>query len=214
MNKTRLENLTDWVFAIVLTLLVLEFHIPEHSSHDALIQSLYDMIPTLFAYVLVCGTLTTYWLIHHYLITIFAKHISRGLVMANIVFLVFMSLLPISASLLGSYIHEPISIYIYGVNILLITSSLIWMRSIIYAHPETDLSSVSPSDSRYGKIRVFLPIWATLLAIFLAHFSPIVSFGIIIFTTVISVIPGGIAKFDRYVLRYFWGKRKDKKEDA
>jgi uncharacterized membrane protein len=100
MNKTRLENLTDGVFAIILTLLVLELKIPDHASHANLMQALYDMIPVFFAYLLVCGTLTTYWLMHHYLITIFAKHISRTLFMANIVFLVCMSLLPFSANLL------------------------------------------------------------------------------------------------------------------
>ncbi len=111
MNKTRLENLTDGVFAIILTLLVLELKIPEHATHANLMEALYDMIPTFFAYILVCGTLTTYWFAHHYLITIFAKHISRTLVNANIIFLVFLSLLPFSANLLGQYPLIPLLSY-------------------------------------------------------------------------------------------------------
>lgn len=61
MNKTRLENLTDGVFAIILTLLVLELKIPEHVSHASLMEGLRNILPTFFAYILVCATLTTYW---------------------------------------------------------------------------------------------------------------------------------------------------------
>ena len=206
MNKTRLENLTDWVFAIILTLLVLELKIPEHVSHASLMEGLQNILPTFFAYILVCATLTTYWFWHHYLITIFAKHISRGLVMMNIIFLVLLSLLPFSANLLGQYLTDPIAICIYGSNILLIIGSIIWMRHIIYSHPETDLSDVSREDARYAKIRIFFPLFCTLIAMILAFIHPTSSFLFFIIPLFFSLIPWAIAWMDRCVICYIWKK--------
>lgn len=208
MNKTRLENLTDGVFAIILTLLVLELKIPEHATHATLVEGILETIPTFFAYLLVCATLATYWFYHHYLITIFAKHISRTLVNANIFFLVCLSLLPFSANLLGLYITDPIAINIYGVNILLIIGSLHWMREIIYSHPETDLSDVSISDARYGRIRLYLPLVFTIIAMAMTYIHPASSFIFFIIPLVFSLVPWAIAWLDKRLVRYIWKRSK------
>lgn len=208
MNKSRLENLTDAVFAIILTLLVIDLKIPESGTHASLVESLHASLPTFFAYALVCSTLTTYWFSHHYLITIFAKHISRHLVIVNILFLVFLSLLPFSANLLGRYISDPLAISIYGGNIISIILSILWMRHIIYAHPETDLSVVSQEDARYGKIRIYFPLFCTLIAMILAYFQPTSSFLFFTIPVFFSLIPGAIAWLDRHVIRYFWKKSR------
>ncbi len=206
MNKSRLENLTDAVFSIILTLLVLDLKVPESGTHASLVESLHESIPTFFAYILVCSTLTTYWFSHHYLITIFAKHISRQLVIVNIIFLVFLSLLPFSANLLGRYLVDPVAICVYGINILCIILSIFWMRSIIYAHPETDLSIVSHEDERYGKIRIYFPLLCTLFAMMLAFIHPTSSFIFFIIPVGFGLIPGAIAWIDRYMIQYIWKK--------
>jgi len=111
MSKARIENLADAVFAITLTLLVLELKIPESSTN--LIEGLHEILPALFAHLLVFVTLTTYWFTHHYLVTIFAKKIDRHLANANILFLFFLSLLPFSANLLGRHLVDPVAVIVY-----------------------------------------------------------------------------------------------------
>lgn len=92
---------------------------------------------------------------------------------------------------------DPVAIIFYGMNILCIITTLFWMRSIIYAHPETDLSEVSHSDVRYGRIRVFLSLICTLIAIALAYIHPASSFIFFIIPLIFSLIPGAIAWLDR-----------------
>ena len=124
MNKVRLETLVDGVFAIIMTLLVFSIKIPDtpHDMTDAqILSALYILIPTFFAYCLTFGTITSYWLSHHILITVFTKNMNRQLVMLNILFLMFLSLLPFSANVLGAHSMSIVAIDVYGVNTLLIS---------------------------------------------------------------------------------------------
>ncbi len=120
-ETNRIEALTDGVFAIVLTLLVLELSIPVISeasrSHD-ITRSLMVMWHVYISYVMSFLILGLFWLHHSGLYT-YIKHSDGRLAILNLFFLMFVSLIPFSSSLVAHYWDEQISAILYGISWLL-----------------------------------------------------------------------------------------------
>ena len=99
----RLEILTDGVFAIVMTLLVLQITLPEitnPSQQAELPRKLLELWPKLYYYAMSFITLGIFWGYHH-LAFHFIKRSDMALVWLNIVFLMFVALIPFSSSIQG-----------------------------------------------------------------------------------------------------------------
>jgi uncharacterized membrane protein len=122
LNLHRLAALTDGVFAIVMTLLVLEIGIPEiapSSLHAELPQRLLELWPKLLSYGISFILLGMFWYLHHIAFH-YIKRSDNGLVWLNILFLMFVALIPFSTSLFGSYGTEQLSLVIYAGNLLVV----------------------------------------------------------------------------------------------
>ena len=120
LSPHRLEALTDGVFAIVMTLLVLELSVPviaEGSVHTELGKQLLDMWPKFLSYVVTFFMLGVMWFHHHRQFSQI-KQSDSILVWANIVYLMFVAILPFSTSLIGEYIEERLPVFIYGGNFI------------------------------------------------------------------------------------------------
>lgn len=118
LGKSRLEALSDGVFAIAMTLLVLELKIPEvshHQSNAGMLDQLRNLGPAFFAYVATFLISGSFWLIHH-LTFHFIRHTDRVLCWINLIFLMFVSLLPFSAGLLSHLLVHPVSQFFYFGN--------------------------------------------------------------------------------------------------
>ena len=113
----RLEFLTDGVFAIVMTLLVLEISIPEiaHPSQAEIPRRLLELWPKFFSYILSFIVLGFLWYLHHFTFR-YIKRSDYTLVWLNILFLMFIALIPFSSSIIGSYGIGHIPLVIYSVN--------------------------------------------------------------------------------------------------
>lgn len=113
---TRMENLSDGVFAIVLTLLVLELRLPNpplpgSRISEELLANVPDMIGWLLSF-LVLGRL---WMIHHRALADMTRCSARTL-LANFVFIATISLVPFAANLVGAYeFAEPISLVVFSI---------------------------------------------------------------------------------------------------
>ena len=97
MNKQRLEAFSDGVFAIVITLLILDIKIPEVQS-TALPAALVKMLPQLVTYVLSFFIIGLYWHLHHQVATQI-KLIDGAFIWLNLVWLLFVSVLPFPTAL-------------------------------------------------------------------------------------------------------------------
>jgi uncharacterized membrane protein len=119
MSKGRLEALTDGIFAIAMTLLVLELKVPELPktvSSSELLQRLAEAGPAFFSFLvsfLYCGLL---WILHH-LAMHFIRHIQIALAWLNLLFLMSISVLPFSCALLGHYLKNTAAQEIYFCNL-------------------------------------------------------------------------------------------------
>lgn len=130
LSKKRVELLTDGIFAVVMTLLVLDISVPQISSQYAidsgaagteLLNGLFNLWPKLFSFGISFITLAIYWLAHHRQFY-YIKHVNRTLIWINFMFLMATCLLPFSASLLGEYSQQQISIFVFGANSIMIAS--------------------------------------------------------------------------------------------
>jgi uncharacterized membrane protein len=132
LNKNRIEALTDGVFAVVMTLLVLDISVPQISSHYAidsvaagteLLKRLFDLWPKILSFGISFVILAIYWVAHHRQFH-YIKQSNRTLIWINIMFLMATCLVPFSTSLLGEYREQEISILVYGGNSIVIASVL------------------------------------------------------------------------------------------
>jgi uncharacterized membrane protein len=131
LSKNRLEALTDGIFAITMTLLVLDISVPQISSHPAadvlagteLLTRLINLWPKTFSFGISFIILAIYWMAHHRQFH-YIKHSDRILIWINVMFLMATCLLPFSTSLLGEYREQQISILVYGGNSIAIASLL------------------------------------------------------------------------------------------
>ncbi len=118
LSKHRLEALADGVFAIAVTLIVLEIKVPELARTASLADvahALKPQMPALFAYLLtfmICGT---FWFLHQMSFHWIA-HVDRPLVFANIFFLMFVSLMPFSTSMFAHFMGNSIGLMFYFGN--------------------------------------------------------------------------------------------------
>jgi uncharacterized membrane protein len=143
----RVLALSDGVFAVVITLLVLEIHVPELTQGHSLAEALEEVRPSFNASVVTFILTGMYWVGHRDLFALI-RRTDRGLVWLNILYLLPVCLLPVGASLLGPYGREPTALHIYGLLLVAIAVMrvVIWWYAII---PGSRWPRSSPSRSRH-----------------------------------------------------------------
>ncbi|MBA3778469.1 MAG: DUF1211 domain-containing protein [Chloroflexi bacterium] len=116
LGTQRIEALTDGVFAIAMTLLVLELRLPEVESDASLAEALIHLAPRIAGYVLSFLVLGAYWLGLHTQYTVL-RGADRVLIWITVVFLMLISAVPFTTSLLSEHSSRPIAPAIYGLHL-------------------------------------------------------------------------------------------------
>src|SRR5215470_5821491 len=96
MSTARIEAFSDGVFAIVMTLLVLEIHVPHLGAGDvseALSKSLLAMTPKFLSYLLSFSIVCIWWVAHHHFFDLLGRS-DRGLLWFNSLFLMWLAFVP------------------------------------------------------------------------------------------------------------------------
>ncbi len=117
----RMESLTDCIFAFAMTLLILDFRIPDLSGaglSDLLLHYFLSLWPKFICYAMSFLMLGVFWIGHHNQFH-FIKRSDRILLWINIVFLMLIAFIPFSTAFLGRYWKERLAIDCYGANVLL-----------------------------------------------------------------------------------------------
>jgi uncharacterized membrane protein len=127
---SRIEAFSDGVFAIIITLLVLEIHVPQVQGKDisaALGHSLVLMTPKFLTYILSFAIVCIWWVAHHYLFHVLTKS-DRGLLWLNSLFLLWLAFIPFPTALMGDFPGERIAVMGYGIVTTLAGISFTFMR--------------------------------------------------------------------------------------
>ncbi len=128
-EKSRLETFSDGVFAIIITLLVLEIKIPHlETATDsiALWNAIKHIFPVLFSWIVSVLIVGTLWLQHHNLLHM-AKKSDYGMVWINTILLLFAALIPFPAHLMGAYPHIPLAVASLGIVLFFVSLATIWL---------------------------------------------------------------------------------------
>ena len=113
MPKGRLEAFSDGVIAILITIMVLELHIPVGTSWHALGHEL----PVLLAYVLSFVYLGIYWNNHHHMLAAVSR-VTGGAMWANLHLLFWLSLIPFSTAWMSEHRFPSVPTAVYGIVLL------------------------------------------------------------------------------------------------
>jgi uncharacterized membrane protein len=130
---TRLEAFSDGVFAIVVTLLVLELKIPavvHHTSVQELAAQLCDLMPKFLSWLISFVIVCKFWLNHNALLRQ-ARHADYGMAWLNALFLMFQSFIPFPTALMGEYPGNPLAVSAFGVVMALNTLLFILLQAYI-----------------------------------------------------------------------------------
>ena len=141
-NPDRLMGLTDGIFGMVMTLLIFGMSLPEiqiNTYNDFLIF-LTNLAPTLGLTVVSFILISTFWIYHHEFIKL--NNLNLPYLWINIMFLITISFIPFTTSLIGNYSHFFASEVIFGVNIFL---TLIFFTLMYYYAYKRDFLEKRPS---------------------------------------------------------------------
>lgn len=127
-NLDRLAALSDGIFAVAMTLLVLDLHTPSASQVHAegqLLHALAALAPQWIVYSMSFLTLGIFWAgqqtqLNH------IEQCTRDLTWIHLGFLFTVTLLPLTTRLLGDFVHYRVAVGIYWLNILAAGAMLYW----------------------------------------------------------------------------------------
>jgi len=166
----RLRALTDGVYAIVVTLLVLDLHAPEKSglTETALLIDLQGQVPNFIAYLISFFVVAFLWIRHHWTLTPVEK-CNYKTFWLNFLHLLFVTLIPYTASLVGHYEQDTIAVIIFFGSIGLATLSLIFLHQHVVTKTEWHGKDVTKEWTS--------PTWQVMYAsLFFALCSILISF--------------------------------------
>ena len=181
MNKTRLEAFSDGVLAIIITIMVLEFKLPEGEDCHALIP----LLPKFLSYVLSFMYVGIYWNNHHHLMHT-VKQVNGKILWANLHLLFWLSLIPFATAWIGENHFAPFPMMLYGIILFMngLAYALLQMQ-IIKTHGKD--SSLSKAIGNGFKEKTSVILYA--IAIVFANFYPLVSGAIYIFVALMWLVP-------------------------
>lgn len=180
----RLILFSDAVFAIAITLLVIEIKVPElhgpEVSEKALLHGVALLIPKFIGFIISFMLIGIYWAVHHRLFG-FVTNYTRKLIVLNMFFLFTVVLMPFSTGIFGEYsrpstIHliTPLAIYVF--NICLTGIANYWLWSYV-GNPANKVAESFPDEHfiAQAKRRALIVPSVFLLSLVVAFWNPYVA---------------------------------------
>jgi uncharacterized membrane protein len=190
-TKSRVEAFSDGIFAIIVTLLVLEIkvpHIENHNSAGDLLAALLNLAPKIAAWVISFVTVCVIWVNHH---RIFAslEHLTPSLFWLNANLLLWTSFIPFPTALMGDYPHNSLAVSFYGVVSFFMGIAFLLIRLYMWKTPEVT-KNMSKDDLWIG-VRNVLLFGPTpyLIGIIAAWIHPFLAFACYAFVTIYYIFP-------------------------
>jgi uncharacterized membrane protein len=192
-ETNRIEAFSDGVFAIAITLLILEIKVPqERESNAELMQALAGLGPSYFAFLTSFATVGIMWINHHSLFTLIRRS-DHGLLLANTLLLLGVTFVPFPTSVLAEYLLAPAGqaaaiFYSGSFFFIAIFFNVLWRYAsggsrLLGEH--TDRAAVRRISSQYA----FAPLFY-LVALALAFVSPVLSLAVNLLLALSFALPG------------------------
>jgi uncharacterized membrane protein len=169
MGKDRLAAFSDGVIAIIITIMVLELHIPHGGDWSALVA----ILPSLLTYVLSFIYVAIYWNNHHHLLHTVTR--VDGLILwANMDLLFWLSIIPTATAWIGHNLLAPLPTAVYGVVLVMpAIAYYVLVQAIIHRHGRDSMLARAIGRDLKGKASVLL----LLAGIAVAFLEPWIGIG-------------------------------------
>src|SRR5437773_5080740 len=171
-EKNRMEGLIDGIFAVALTLLVLDIKLPEgvtYSSNQALWLQLVQLERHFAIYAICFIVIGIYWVAHHVQFH-YVRYTDRRLIWINMLFLLLISFLPFATDLVGDHEDLVLPCEIYGVTLLLLSGLSYLHLRYLSRHPYLATPELTPLAVLLIKRRIALftaiPALSMVIALF------------------------------------------------
>jgi len=191
LSKARVEALTDGIFAVAMTLLILDIKVPVVADAAQLPRELLSLWPKCASYAVSFLMLGIYWVGQHHQFHLI-RHTDRALLWIDILFLMTISFVPFSTALLSTYPHEQSAVIVYGAN--LITIGLILFGHWSYATHGRRLvdAQLDERTVRRASRRILVGPAMFGLAIAVSVYSTAAALGIFALVPLWYLVPGKI----------------------
>jgi uncharacterized membrane protein len=181
MKKVRLEAFSDGVIAIIITIMVLELHVPRGEE----LRDLGPLVPKILSYVLSFVLVGIYWNNHHHMLYACTR-INGSILWGNLNLLFWLSLMPFGTAWMGESHFAKWPVVIYGGILIMngVAYTILCDLLISEAGPDSPLAIALGRDWK-GKTSIAL----YALAIGLAFWNPLVAFGLYVAVAMLWLIP-------------------------
>jgi uncharacterized membrane protein len=169
----RIEALTDGIYAVAMTLLVIDLKFPEHveiHTADALAQAMVTLSPKFFSWIISFMVLAMFWIAHHRIFT-HVRHTTSRLVGINIFQLALVSFMPFCSALIGEYGGALLAQIVYSANMVLLALFSWMLARHVYRHPELSSQPMSRGAYRGALVRNVALIAISLVAVAIGFFT-------------------------------------------
>ncbi|MBK8981509.1 MAG: DUF1211 domain-containing protein [Ignavibacteria bacterium] len=171
LPKHRVEALTDGIFAIVMTIIILELKTPEHipmnKMHSDLPNVFFNLIPAVEAYILSFFVLGTFWLRHQIQFK-YIMNVDRTIIILNIIFLMLTGLIPFTVGVLMKYPNSEFTFLIYILNLILISSILTIQLNYVFSKQNIATDNISEDSKTKFKLLSYIPIIIFVISLFIS----------------------------------------------
>lgn len=193
MESRRVETLADGVFAIAMTLLVLEVKVPELAdpvTGAGMLAGLRGILPSVAGYAVSFIILGMVWIGHHTQFH-FIRRVDRPLLYINIFYLLCVAFVPFATAFLSRYPLQPVAIVVYGGTLLLggVLHFVHWNYAVNHGLVTEE---ATPEVAEVMRERISMGVVVYLVATLVGAFLPKV--GLVLFATmpVLYMLPARV----------------------
>jgi uncharacterized membrane protein len=190
IGKSRIESFSDGVIAIIITLMILNIHVPDINSalpSPEIWKSLSEAVPHLLSYLLSFILLGVYWVNHHHFFHALRES-DRHILWWNLNLLFWLSLIPMPTSFLAEHPGLPEATALYGFNVLAASLSFTLMGR--YARKkQLMLHNISRRRSKRLQWMNWTGIALYVISIFAGYISIYISYSIFVIVPAMYFIP-------------------------
>ena len=181
MGTSRLEAFSDGVFAIIITIMVLEIKVATRRGRGGAEAA----VPVLLGYALSFVYVGIYWSNHHHMLHA-TRRINGPILWANLHLLFWLSLVPITTGWLGEHPLDPWPVAIYGVIMTMASIAyLVLERAIMALNGRESILAAAVGNELKGKVSTAI----YLAAILLAFVKPWISEALYAVVAVLWIVP-------------------------
>ncbi|HEX4044838.1 MAG TPA: TMEM175 family protein [Gammaproteobacteria bacterium] len=195
LKVSRLESLSDGIFAIAMTILILNLSIPPETDIGDIMSFLRtDILLKLFVYIGSFIILGTLWIGMHFQMGML-DHINRPYLWTHVFYLMIVCIVPFSASLIAAHFHHVIALSFFAINLL--CASLMQLIIFQFAYYYKLNRKIYNQEMRFAVIRrvILAPIFYTA-ALIVAHWHTQIAFVLLIIPIMFYIRPGRIDRYD------------------